>query len=59
RHAIMHMTPEKKFIVQNLGTKNGVYVNSTRHEQTELLDGDLIELGEVRLRFVINPVARA
>ncbi|MGD9830633.1 MAG: FHA domain-containing protein, partial [Hyphomicrobiaceae bacterium] len=52
RHAIMHMTPVKKFIVQNLGTKNGVYVNSTRHEQTELLDGDLIELGEVRLRFV-------
>lgn len=58
QHAVMHMTPAKKFVIRDLGTKNGVYVNSSRQEQTEIVDGDLIELGEVRMRFSVNPSIR-
>ena len=58
QHAVMHMTPAKKFVIRDLGTKNGVYVNSARQEQTEIVDGDVIELGEVRMRFSINPSMR-
>ena len=58
QHAVMHMTPAKKFVIRDLGTKNGVYVNSSRQEQTEIVDGDVIELGEVRMRFSINPSIR-
>jgi hypothetical protein len=57
QHAVLHMGHNQHFVIRDLGTKNGVMVNSERVNQKELSDGDLIELGEVRLRFFSNPEA--
>lgn len=52
-HAVMHATPDQDYVITDLsGSKgNGVIINSSRIEQSLLRDGDVIELGEVRLRF--------
>jgi hypothetical protein len=55
RHAILHYNPDtKRFVITDLGGDNGVVVNKVRQKSHELNDGDLIELGEVRLRFRPN-----
>lgn len=55
RHALMHFNADtKKFVLTDLGGNNGVVVNKVRQKTHELNDGDLIELGEVRLRFRAN-----
>lgn len=53
-HAVLHMTPSREFTIQDLGGQNGVVVNSQRVSQKALADGDLIEFGEVRLRYQAN-----
>jgi len=55
RHAVLHFNADsKRFKITDLGTENGVIVNKVRHTSQDLNDGDLIELGEVRLRFRTN-----
>lgn len=54
RHAILHVSQDGVFSIHDLGTKNGVIVNGVRYNQRNLADGDLIELGEVKLRFILN-----
>ena len=55
RHAVLHFNADhKRFVITDLGTENGVVVNKVRQKSHELTDGDLIELGEVRLRFRAN-----
>lgn len=55
RHAVLHYNADhKRFVITDLGTENGVLVNNVRQKSHELSDGDLIELGEVRLRFRAN-----
>lgn len=55
RHAVLHYNADhKRFVITDLGTQNGVVVNNVRQNSHELSDGDLIELGEVRLRFRAN-----
>lgn len=55
RHAVLHYNADhKRFAITDLGTQNGVLVNNVRQKSHELNDGDLIELGEVRLRFRAN-----
>jgi len=58
RHATIHVTPDREFIITDLSGKdgNGVFVNSVRIERRELNDGDLIELGLVKLRFQIADI---
>jgi len=53
-HAEIHRRREGEFYIVDLASKNGIYVNEQKVSQTELQDGDLIELGEVRLHFTIN-----
>lgn len=50
-HAEIHRRREGLFYIVDLASTNGVYVNDIKKEQAELHDGDIIELGEVRLRF--------
>ena len=50
-HAEIHRKREGDFYIVDLASANGVYVNDKKVTQVELHDGDLIELGEVRLRF--------
>jgi len=53
-HAEIHRRREGDFYIVDLSSTNGVFVNEQEVTQTELNDGDLIELGEVRLHFYIN-----
>ncbi|HYD15379.1 MAG TPA: FHA domain-containing protein [Hyphomicrobium sp.] len=52
RHAVLHYNAEtKRFVITDLGGGNGVVVNKTKYKTHELNDGDMVELGDVRLRF--------
>ncbi len=54
RHAILNISEEGVFSIHDLATKNGVAVNGARVSQKNLTDGDIVELGEVRLKFTAN-----
>ena len=51
-HANFHFSPDDKPMIVDLDTVNGVVVNGTRISKQELNSGDLIELGEVRFRYL-------
>ncbi|MCC7251580.1 FHA domain-containing protein [Hyphomicrobium sp.] len=52
RHAVLHYNADtRRFVITDLGGGNGVIVNRTKYKSRELNDGDMVELGEVRLRF--------
>ncbi|MBU1210973.1 MAG: FHA domain-containing protein [Alphaproteobacteria bacterium] len=55
QHAMIQMDADGRFSIHDLGTKNGVFVNGNRYSQRTLANGDLIELGEVKLRFAEVP----
>ena len=55
RHAVLHFNSDnRRFVITDLGGDNGVIVNKIKQQSHELNDGDLVELGEVRLRFRAN-----
>jgi hypothetical protein len=41
-----------EFVIADLGSSNQVFVGGKQVQRTSLQDGDIIELGEVRLRFL-------
>jgi hypothetical protein len=51
-HAVVRRQNDGSFVLMDLGAKNGVYVNGDKQETVNLVNGDLIELGEAQLRFV-------
>ena len=53
-HAEISRTRDGVFTITELNAGNGVLVNGKQVEKTELKDEDVIELGEVRLRFFIG-----
>ena len=53
-HAEINRRREGGFYIVDLSSRNGTYVNDIKVTQTELHDNDLIEIGEVRLRFSIK-----
>ena len=53
QHAVVSSSSSGVFTIMDLNTENGVIVNGEKVTRAELLDHDLIELGEVRLRFRI------
>jgi hypothetical protein len=57
-HALLHFKADgRRFVITDLGGGNGVIVNRIRSKSHDLNDGDLVELGEVRLRFRANAEA--
>lgn len=50
-HAEIHRRREGDFYIVDLASTNGVYVNEEKTHQGELKHNDIVELGEVRLRF--------
>jgi hypothetical protein len=55
RHAVLHFDADKRtFVITDLGGGNGVIVNKVKQPSHDLNDGDVVELGEVRLRFRAN-----
>jgi pSer/pThr/pTyr-binding forkhead associated (FHA) protein len=39
-------------LIEDLGSRNGVFVNSVRVDRRELKQGDLVTIGETQFRFV-------
>jgi hypothetical protein len=54
-HAVVHVTADQRFVITDLSGKdgNGVLLNSERVEQAPLAAGDIIELGDVKMRFTL------
>lgn len=51
-HAHLHVSNEGQATIHDLDTTNGVLVNGQRITTVDLQPGDMIELGEVRLRYM-------
>ncbi len=54
-HAILQVADDATVSIQDLGTKNGVFVNGSRCNECALCVDDVIELGEVKLRLASKP----
>lgn len=52
-HAEIHRARDGTFSITDLGAGNGVLVNGRKVERATLEHEDVIELGEVRLRFLV------
>lgn len=52
RHHAKIVVAGRRFLLHDLKSANGTFVNGETYAQTELKRGDLIELGHVKLRFV-------
>ena len=54
QHAVITATPTG-FTIKDLDSQNGTVVNGRRVTERELADGDVIVLGDARLRIAIRP----
>lgn len=52
RHAEFRRT-EDTYLVTDVGSLNGTYVNGTRSEQQTLANGDTVQVGKFRLQSLI------
>jgi FHA domain/zinc-ribbon domain len=46
-----------RFVVRDVGSLNGTYVNRERIEEAELHEGDEVQVGKFRLIFLVGPGA--
>jgi len=51
KHAEFRRTPEDTFLVRDVGSLNGTYVNRERIEEAALNNGDEVQVGKFRLAF--------
>lgn len=51
-HAHFHISPNGAPTITDLDTANGMLINGVQVGRADLVSGDLIELGEVRLRYI-------
>lgn len=54
-HAEIQRRRDGTFIITDLDSLNGVAINDEPVDVGRLGDGDIVELGDVRFRFVLNP----
>ncbi|MFA5949446.1 MAG: FHA domain-containing protein [Hyphomicrobium sp.] len=52
RHALLQMASDGTISIHDLGTRNGVLVNGARCSQQQLSAGDVVTLGEVKMRIL-------
>ena len=55
RHAEIHRDKGDEFTLIDLNSLNGVFVNSEKIGRYKLKEGDIIEIGDVNLRFTLMP----
>jgi pSer/pThr/pTyr-binding forkhead associated (FHA) protein len=48
-----------RFIVRDVGSLNGTYVNRERIEEAQLSEGDEVQVGKFRLVFLLGPGLRS
>jgi pSer/pThr/pTyr-binding forkhead associated (FHA) protein len=51
RHAVL-LARDQSYVIEDLGSLNGTYVNRRRIESAELRDGDEVQIGKYRLTFM-------
>ena len=52
-HAEIHFTDDGRFVISDMGSKNGIQVNDKEVLEQQLKNDDIIEIGDVRLKFII------
>ncbi|NNE38506.1 MAG: FHA domain-containing protein [Gammaproteobacteria bacterium] len=55
RHAEINRESNGQFIIYDRGSTNGVYVNDNKINKHVLSEGDIIEIGDIFLRFTEHP----
>lgn len=55
RHAEIDRDKGDIFTITDLGSLNGVYVNNKKTDKQILREGDIIEIGDINLRFTLLP----
>ncbi len=57
-HAIVYRTMDAHFFITDVSgeTGNGIRINGERRRKAQLTDGDVIEVGRERLKFVARPI---
>jgi hypothetical protein len=53
KHAVLHHRDDA-FIIEDLGSLNGTFLNKRRIESGELSDGDELQIGKYRLTFLVK-----
>lgn len=53
-HAEVRNDAQGALTLHDLASLNGVFVNDTRIETVQLRDGDIVDVGDVRLRFTLH-----
>ena len=51
RHHALLMAKEGKYMISDLNSISGTYVNNYQITSREIIDGDIIRLGEVEFKF--------
>lgn len=54
-HAQIHRGPDGAYVVSDLNSLNGVFVNGRQVQSSQLKEGDKLEIGDVALRFRVAP----
>ena len=55
-HAVFQMTGNDVFI-EDLNSTNGTYVNGKAAKKQQLVNGDTVEVGKYKIKFVAEPPA--
>ncbi len=53
-HAEIHLNNMGQFSIRDLGSKNGIQVNNQEIKEHDLQNNDVIEIGDIRLRFAVE-----
>ena len=53
-HAQIQLQRDGTFVVTDLNSLNGVAVNDEQLDVGNVVNGDVVEIGEVRFRFVVS-----
>jgi pSer/pThr/pTyr-binding forkhead associated (FHA) protein len=53
KHAVLSQR-DGKFVIEDLGSLNGTFLNRHRIESAELNDGDELQIGKYRLMFLLK-----
>ena len=54
RHAIVLLQSDGQFLITDLGSTNGTFVNDVRVESSVLADGDHVRFGNSVYRFLVG-----
>ncbi len=54
QHAEVYRRQDGRFVITDLDSMNGIFVNNKQEKQSELVDGDIVELGDITLRFITD-----